>query len=389
MARKDAELVSGAFQVAVSFLCEREDIDDAESARAWAMEPENEHQYDDSTEDEELAVYGSGVTDRLGRAIGPRALLPVALPVIESLLGSDEWKKRKAALCALEMIGEGCKSGMQKNIGNIFTMVVRFLRDPHPRVRYAAIHCIAQLAEDFRETMNDHCALILPPLMEVFAQAGGKPGGDAALTSLYAEWPRLLDLSANAMINVLSPNNLQPQKLLPFAEPLLRQAFDAINIGNVKAVAAQQAAVASGASGDQVKKAQVPFRRLQESALVLCTMVAAVVKKDFIRFYDTFMPLCKQIMKTAQGAEFSMLRARAMECVGIIASSVGKARFLPDAKEILDLLLAADLKASAVAQASGSGAAAAAVCVFRRTLLVSCFPLPSFSVSCSTANCRG
>ena len=325
------------------------------------MQAENEHQYDDSTEDEELAVYGSSVADRLGRAIGPRALLPVALPMIESLLASAEWKKRKAALIALEMIGEGCKSGMQKNLGNILTMVIRFLRDPHPRVRYSAIHCIAQVAEDFQESLNEHCGLVLPPLMECFAQAGGKPGADAALASLYGEWPRLLDLSANAMINVISPNHLQPQKLLPFAEPLLRQAFDAINAGNANAVAAQQAAVASGASGEQIKKAQAPFRRLQESALVLCTMIAAVVKKDFIRFYDTFMPLCKQIMKTAQGAEFSMLRARAMECVGIIASSVGKARFLPDAKEILDLLLSADLKALAVAQASGGGAAAAAV----------------------------
>ena len=35
MARKDAELVSGAFQVAVSFLCERDDMDDAASAKLW------------------------------------------------------------------------------------------------------------------------------------------------------------------------------------------------------------------------------------------------------------------------------------------------------------------------------------------------------------------
>lgn len=72
------------------------------------------------------------------------------------MLGSSDWKQRHAALMALSSIGEGCHKEMEDMLPQIMDGVVgvmegvlKYLQDPHPRVRYAACNAIGQMSTDF------------------------------------------------------------------------------------------------------------------------------------------------------------------------------------------------------------------------------------------------
>jgi len=82
-------------------------------------------------------------------------------------------------------------------------------------------------------------------------------------------------------------------------------------------------------------------RRVQEQAVTAVASVADVAEDDFVPFYASFMPGLKMLLRSAAGKEQRMLRGKAMECVSLIGLAVGKEQFGPDAKEVMDLLIAA------------------------------------------------
>lgn len=67
--------------------------------------------------------------------------------------------------------------------------------------------------------------------------------------------------------------------------------------------------------------------------------VADTVEKDFIPYYDRFMPCLKYIIEHGQSEELRMLRGKTIECVSLIGLSVGRDVFLNDANAVMELLL--------------------------------------------------
>lgn len=72
------------------------------------------------------------------------------------MLASPDWKQRHAALMALSAIGEGCHKQMEgmllqimDGVPGVMEGVLRYLQDPHPRVRYAACNAVGQMSTDF------------------------------------------------------------------------------------------------------------------------------------------------------------------------------------------------------------------------------------------------
>lgn len=79
--------------------------------------------------------------------------------------------------------------------------------------------------------------------------------------------------------------------------------------------------------------------KTQGNALTAACSVAKVIKHHFIKYYSTFMPLCKKILTEAKSHDLQTLRGKAMECVGLVGVAVGRDVFAPDAKGILELLI--------------------------------------------------
>lgn len=83
-------------------------------------------------------------------------ILPLVIRHIPGMLSSPDWKQRHASLMALSSIGEGCHKDMEdmltqimEGVPGVMEGVLKYLQDPHPRVRYAACNAIGQMSTDF------------------------------------------------------------------------------------------------------------------------------------------------------------------------------------------------------------------------------------------------
>jgi len=54
----------------------------------------------------------------------------------------------------LSSTAEGCHKQMEQYLDQMVDGIVGFLKDPHPRVRYAACNCVGQMATDFAPTFQ-------------------------------------------------------------------------------------------------------------------------------------------------------------------------------------------------------------------------------------------
>ena len=77
-------------------------------------------------------------------------------------------------------------------------------------------------------------------------------------------------------------------------------------------------------------------RAVQEQAITAVASLADCSEHLFGRFYDTFMPALKGVL--AQGRPTKADRVfygKALECISLIGTAVGKAKFMPDALEVM------------------------------------------------------
>jgi len=142
----------------------------------------------DEDDDDSNATIGETSLDRLACALGGKMVLQSCLQYISPMLQSNDWKFRHAGLMAISTIGEGCHKQMEAILEQIVDTILPFLRDPHPRVRYAACNALGQLSSDFAPKLQKQLnEKVIPALLAVLedlgnprvaAHAGGEPADD-------------------------------------------------------------------------------------------------------------------------------------------------------------------------------------------------------------------
>ncbi|KAL8008700.1 putative importin beta family [Plasmopara halstedii] len=299
MVRKSQYIVTNVVPLVLQLMCE------VEEDETWI------HKFDDpetftetSDADDSISDASSAAIDRLSSSLGGNAVLPVAIPVITTFLKNADWRKRRAALYAICLLGEGAKSLMTREIDNVVNMVLPFLNDQHPRVQYAALHSIGQLADDFGEVEKGknfqakfHTAVV------------------PALTTLIQNEQvvmRTRALAASVVINFCNTNVCKAKYVTPYSQTLLEALFHAMR--------------------------SCP-RQVQEQAITAVASVAKVIGDEFLRYYDIFIPLAKEVLTNAHGKEYALLRGKSMESIALIGQAVGKERFVNDAREIMEILI--------------------------------------------------
>lgn len=299
MVRKSAFIVQNVVPLVLALMCEVE-----ENAQ-WVAEFDDPETFTEgSKSDDNISDAASAAIDRLSTSLGGAAVLPVAIPVIKEFLGDADWRKRRAALYATCLLGEGSKQLMTRELDNVMGMVVPFLSDAHPRVQYAALHSIGQLAEDFSEVEKGknfqakYHAVVLPALTELIANEQGVL--------------RTRALAASVVINFCNGNVCKAKYVTKHAQALLEALFNAM---------------------------RACPRQVQEQAITAVASVAKTIGEQFNPFYAIFMPVAKDMLMNAHGKEYSLLRGKSMESIALIGQAVGKDMFVGDAKEIMEILI--------------------------------------------------
>lgn len=286
MCKKDANFTNDMVTQCLSLMTDvGADDDDAEE---WNVSEDLDEESDSNH------VAGEQCMDRLANKLGGQAILPPTFNWLPRMMTSSAWRDRHAALMAISAISEGCRELMVGELDKVLDLVLPALRDPHPRVRWAACNAVGQMSTDFAGTMQEkYHQVVLPNIIPV----------------LESSEPRVQAHAAAALVNFCE--EAEKDILEPYLDQLLNHLLMLL---------------------------QSPKRFVQEQALSTIATVADSAEAAFSKYYDTLMPLLFNVLQEEQSKEYRLLRAKAMECATLIALAVGKDRMGQDALNLVQLL---------------------------------------------------
>uniref|UniRef100_A0A1A9WGS4 TOG domain-containing protein n=1 Tax=Glossina brevipalpis TaxID=37001 RepID=A0A1A9WGS4_9MUSC len=272
---------------------------DMEDDEEWAT---SDVVSDDDNSDNNVIAESS--LDRLACGLGGKTVLPHVMNALPGMLSHSDWKQRYAALMAISAIGEGCHKQMEAMLDQVMAGVLNFLRDPHPRVRYAACNAIGQMSTDFapmfERKFHDQVVPGLLSLLDDVQNPRVQAHAGAALVNFSEDCPKqILTPYLNAIMSKL--------------ETILNSKFkELVEKGN---------------------------KLVLEQVVTTIASVADTSEKEFVSYYDRLMPCLKFIIQNANSEDLRTLRGKTIECVSLIGLAVGREKFITDAGEVMDMLL--------------------------------------------------
>ena len=86
--------------------------------------------------------------DRMIYSIGQEYIFPIISAITEQILQKSDWRYKYTAIMILSQIGEYIDE--VEKISSVMMMIMNFLKDHNPMLRYAACHCIGQISDDMQ-----------------------------------------------------------------------------------------------------------------------------------------------------------------------------------------------------------------------------------------------
>lgn len=282
-------------EVSMELMLEVED-GDAE-LQAWAERMDDEEGEDD---EDDLYKVGEEAIDRIVEAVSIESSSQVLFQLIGRFAGQEAWQARHAALTAVRQTVEYVEE--RHHVDEMAKLLLQHVDHPHPRVRYIALLALSQLSEDHQPNFQEQWhETIMPVLLRKMDDAVERVA--AMAMSAFVAFGDHIDIVA----------------MLSYAPSLMQKL---------------------------VAKLQVTQHRgVREESITAIATIAGVMEKDFSQYYDGIMPLLKQFVLTATGERENRLRGKAFECMSLLGLAVGKEKFLPDARDAIDVMMKTQLEA--------------------------------------------
>jgi len=290
--------VAPLVQACLQMMTDLEDEDD------WAVSDEPQEEDNDSN-----SVVAESALDRLACGLGGKTVFPHIMQMAPVMLQNADWKYRHAALMAISASGEGCHKQMEPFLDQVMDSVLNYINDPHPRVRYACCNAIGQMSTDFAPVFEKKFhARVVPGLLHLMSDSAN---------------PRVQAHSGAALVNFSEdcPKNI----LLPYLPDIMTRLEE----------------VLKAKFNELVEKGN---KLVLEQIVTTIASVADTAEEKFTEHYDKFMPCLKYMIGNANTQELRLLRGKTIECVSLIGLAVGGEKFTADASEVMELLLASQVK---------------------------------------------
>ncbi|CAG9316983.1 unnamed protein product [Blepharisma stoltei] len=271
-----------------------EDVDPA-----WACPPEGFEEPDD--EDEEgveidYAKLGRKQLTKMLEGVGESFLLPTVLGLIQSALTtpSEDWRVKYAALMTISELGQFIEEA-EKIAEIVPVLQAHTSPNLHPKIRYAAYHCIGQLSEDYEEEFQSaHHQAVVPLLVAGIADS----------------IPRVAASAADALGKFIE--NCGPTLVSEYIAGIMPVIIEKFSQQNCSIVI--------------------------EQILTVISNIADSGKECFNPYYQPLMVVLLRIIKAYTSKEYQRIRGKAIESMTMICTSVGKEMFSPYVTETIMLL---------------------------------------------------
>jgi len=286
--------------------------------RKMDFEPEGETPEGSSNEEgAEQENVAAAAIYRLMLSLGGKTMLPIAMTLVPEWLGAtgpEHWAQRRVSLVVVEALVDYCPKVIKPSYGQMLKTAVDVTQDAHPRVAAEAFHLVNILCAKFPELVpqGTHLQSTLPALHAII--------GDSSRLL------RLRGIAVRTLAVLLSAceERLPASSLTPYMDPLLT-------------------ALISCLQNDMPPE-------LQQTTLDAVAAMATVAQGGFVKHYQGVMGGLKGILSSSSSSaaatgQAGNLRDKAIECVGILGSAVGRrdkgegTNFATDATEVMQLLV--------------------------------------------------
>jgi len=222
-------------------------------------------------------------------------IFPLVAQFVSQAITQPDPLVRKAAMTILLIAAEGCYEPLSENLASVLPQVLNAARDPDQGVRETCCLCIGQFAEYLQPDILDYYETTLPAIFQLLDD----PTTKVQEKSCYALYSFCESLE---------------EKILPYMPDLMEKLFVILKNPNSK-------------------------REVQEMAVAAISSVIAAAKEQIMPYSKDILELMQVLMSQGGDTELK-LRARATECVGIVAVSIGRENFEPVAATFIQLAMA-------------------------------------------------
>ena len=117
-------------------------------------------------EEEDNVNFGKSAVDRLVAGVGDEMMLPLIGDLVTNTVSNDsDWRYKHAGIMAFSQVGEYVDDIAK--IQPMMPVVLNHLQHENPKIRYAALHCLGQLADDMpNEFQNGFHEQVMPALIQ-------------------------------------------------------------------------------------------------------------------------------------------------------------------------------------------------------------------------------
>jgi hypothetical protein len=247
------------------------------------LERDSKDADDDDEDDESPGHLAQQTLDTLALSVPAKYLNTVVFGICNEYIQSPDARKRKAGVLALGILSEGCCEFMCQNVNELLPAVYRVAQDPDQKVREAACFALGQFAEFLQPNITDHYTDILPigiALLDDSTKA-------IKATALY-----VLDEITQSM---------ESHQVLPYLDTLVTKLVNVLRTSSPQ---------------------------LQKMSLDALGSIAIGAKDAFLPYFTSVAELIQPFWSITD-PKFFFLRGAAIECLGYLATALGKDAFRP------------------------------------------------------------
>lgn len=265
-----------------------EDIDDS-----W-MAPKEGFRVEEEEESEDSVHFGKGIIDKLVSCVGEGTTLPLLSQlVINTVNNEGDWRFKHAGLMAFSQVGEYIED--ISTIQPMVPIVTRHLTHQNPKVRYAALHCIGQIADDMGdEFVENFHSQVMPALV----------------TILSDQVPRVQAHCCAALTNFLE--NTSDDIAILYSEGLLDKLSNIVQNG---------------------------ISLIKENGVTAIASLAEALKEKFQPHFQKTLQFMSPFLTGFNEPIYKQLKGQVIEALTIICAAVGAEFFKPYASEVVEIML--------------------------------------------------
>ncbi|KAL0483879.1 importin-beta [Acrasis kona] len=233
---------------------------------------------------DEITIYkcGAQLLDELAAGVPSKYIFNHAMRIAVPLTDSNKAAERKAGYTSIGIMAEGCHDPSRNNLSSIVPLLLRGMQDQDASVRSAANVAMSSCAEFLQPEIYAHHHLILPQVVRSL---------DESSTEVKEKVCCTLDAFCRYM----------NESILPYTDQIMTKLLQMLTSGDGKT----QEVIASAISA-----------------------VAGAAQKSFLPYAQTVLYMMNQIMSSPHD-NLITLKGKAIECVGIVATAIGKEHFAP------------------------------------------------------------